>query len=234
MSKTLNVNYVCKECGHVDIVKKTKKQQAFFIAKAGIKGILLAIMIGFALMGFIGTIQFFQEVDMNDIEYFFYGGDSDDQESLFSLGNVWGAYLNFKVDHLSNGDQDILWHITKNITHDPCYQEDGEYYYNNKTVLCVTEAIYDHLVSTIEYEEGNAQDPIRTYYEGSGDCDEMTTLYVALLASHFIDAKIQCTNVHCWAILSYDDYLIKSDIAKGYYRVTKNGTTITEKEEEDG
>ena len=75
--------------------------------------------------------------------------------------------------------------------------------------------IADQMIDgTFDYESGSNTNPIDIWKDKKGDCDEMSSLYIALLKSSGINSMLQCTSNHCYTIIKLEDMNILADLTK--------------------
>lgn len=180
--------YVCELCGN-------SKYPSY-----GIRAFLWNFLVFFSLTillicGLIGSLSI-----MNAISTNYYS-----PQSFFSVGGLWSEPLNV----FSNYEKDLhleLKEISLNLTKG-C---DSDY---GRALL-----IYQYLVSTFEYEEGSNLHPMQIWEEKSGDCDEISYLYISLLKTLDIDASMQCELQgglgHCYSIVKLENKLILVDVVQ--------------------
>ncbi len=87
-----------------------------------------------------------------------------------------------------------------------------------KTDKCKARKLYDILVDEWNYERGMDINPVNIFKEKSGDCDEMSILYIDLLEKLDIDAIIKCTPTHCWNVVKLEDKALHVDIVQFVFK----------------
>jgi hypothetical protein len=60
------------------------------------------------------------------------------------------------------------------------------------------EAIYDYVREHVEYKKGNIKGAVAALRDGSGDCEEMTSLFVAICRAQNIPARTVWVTDHCY------------------------------------
>ncbi len=60
------------------------------------------------------------------------------------------------------------------------------------------EAIYEYVRENIEYTEGNIKSAVRALKDGEGDCEEMTSAFIAMCRSIKVPARMVWVPDHCY------------------------------------
>lgn len=74
------------------------------------------------------------------------------------------------------------------------------------------EAIYDATREKIQYKNGPLKGALRGLLDGTGDCEELTSLFVALCRASNIPARTVWVTGHC-----YPEFYLVDDQGKGYW-----------------
>lgn len=67
------------------------------------------------------------------------------------------------------------------------------------------EKIYDHVRETVKYENGKLKGALAALREGTGDCEELTSLFIALCRSNGIPARTVWVPDHCYPEFYLED-----------------------------
>jgi hypothetical protein len=82
---------------------------------------------------------------------------------------------------------------------------------------CKARKIYESL-SKFEYEPGTEINPEKVWTDKSGDCDEISYLFMSLLKTEGIKSKMQCNHNHCWLIIFLQDKKILVDAVNNIWK----------------
>jgi hypothetical protein len=74
------------------------------------------------------------------------------------------------------------------------------------------EAIYDLTREKVEYKAGELKGAARALQDGTGDCEELTSLFIALCRNNRIPARMVWVHEHC-----YPEFYLVDDKGKGYW-----------------
>jgi hypothetical protein len=74
------------------------------------------------------------------------------------------------------------------------------------------EAIYDWVREHIEYREGDLKGALQALADGTGDCEEMTSLFIALCRASRIPARTVWVPGHC-----YPEFYLEDEHGNGYW-----------------
>ncbi len=74
------------------------------------------------------------------------------------------------------------------------------------------EAIYDATRERVEYKNGPLKGALRALNDGTGDCEELTSLFIALCRASGIPARSVWVPDHC-----YPEFYLVDDAGKGYW-----------------
>lgn len=74
------------------------------------------------------------------------------------------------------------------------------------------EQIYDYVRDHVEYVEGSLKDASDALRDGKGDCEEMTSLFVALCRNARVPARMVWVPDHC-----YPEFYLEDAEGKGYW-----------------
>ena len=74
------------------------------------------------------------------------------------------------------------------------------------------EAIYDWVREHIEYKNGSFKGALAALNDGDGDCEEMTSLFIALCRANTIPARTVWVHGHC-----YPEFYLADAEGKGYW-----------------
>lgn len=74
------------------------------------------------------------------------------------------------------------------------------------------EAIYDLIRAKIEYKEGPAKSAVKALTDGTGDCEELTGLFIALCRQQKIPARSVWVKGHC-----YPEFYLVDDQGEGHW-----------------
>ena len=74
------------------------------------------------------------------------------------------------------------------------------------------EAIYDLTREKVEYKAGELKGAARALQDGTGDCEELTSLFIALCRNNRIPARMVWVHEHC-----YPEFYLVDDEGKGYW-----------------
>lgn len=74
------------------------------------------------------------------------------------------------------------------------------------------EAIYDWVREHVEYQEGKLKGALAALRDGTGDCEEMTSLFIALCRANRIPARTVWVPDHC-----YPEFYLEDADGKGYW-----------------
>ncbi|MBU0958264.1 MAG: transglutaminase-like domain-containing protein [Nanoarchaeota archaeon] len=116
---------------------------------------------------------------------------------ILTMGGFRSSIGNFMNNFQSSEElSKVAFNLTKGCTDDECKAK----------------KIYEHLkpFSSIAGEE--RMNPLEIWESGYGDCDELITLYMALLKELNIKSKMVCDTTHCWSRLRIDGKKILVDI----------------------
>ena len=82
----------------------------------------------------------------------------------------------------------------------------------DKTGWDKVEAIYDATRERVEYKNGPLKGALRALIDGTGDCEELTSLFIALCRASGIPARSVWVPDHC-----YPEFYLVDDDGKGYW-----------------
>lgn len=74
------------------------------------------------------------------------------------------------------------------------------------------EAIYDLIRSKVKYEEGPLKGAVKALQDGTGDCEELTSLFIALCRQQRIPARTVWVSGHC-----YPEFYLVDEDGKGHW-----------------
>lgn len=74
------------------------------------------------------------------------------------------------------------------------------------------EAIYDWVREKVEYKKGPLKGAIRSLADGTGDCEELSSLFIAICRASNIPARIVWVPDHC-----YPEFYLEDREGKGYW-----------------
>ncbi len=74
------------------------------------------------------------------------------------------------------------------------------------------EAIYDWVRDHVEYKNGDLKGAVAALKDGTGDCEELTSLFVALCRANRIPARCVWIPEHC-----YPEFYLQDDSGAGYW-----------------
>jgi Transglutaminase-like superfamily len=74
------------------------------------------------------------------------------------------------------------------------------------------EAIYDLTREKVEYKAGELKGAARALQDGTGDCEELTSLFIALCRNNRIPARMVWVHEHC-----YPEFYLVDDKGKGHW-----------------
>jgi hypothetical protein len=74
------------------------------------------------------------------------------------------------------------------------------------------EAIYDLIRTKLEYKEGPNKSVVKALADGTGDCEELTGLFIALCRQQKIPARAVWVKGHC-----YPEFYLTDDKGEGYW-----------------
>ena len=74
------------------------------------------------------------------------------------------------------------------------------------------EAIYDMVRDKVEYKEGNIKSAKQALKDGYGDCEEMTSLFIAMCRSVKVPARMVWVPDHC-----YPEFYLQDDEENGHW-----------------
>lgn len=74
------------------------------------------------------------------------------------------------------------------------------------------ESIYDYVRDNVEYREGRLKGALAALRDGQGDCEEMTSLFVALCRASDIPARMVWVPDHC-----YPEFYLEDDQQQGHW-----------------
>lgn len=184
-----DITYVCERCGNIGLRKKS----AWRTAKRVMRSTLFGLILIFAIVGVLGIYNVFV------------GEAYDSPDLMFSVGGLNSGIRNFLSIFQSSSYFD---EIAKNITKD-CPYAVGT---NNQDPECQIKEVYIYLEKNFKYVEGTEVDPIKIWEQKHCDCDECSALQNAILKSLGITARLQCSQNHCWSIISLNGKKIKADL----------------------
>lgn len=196
--------YVCDHCGHIKVEKPTWKKRLKVFGLA-----LVFIYMGvFTLTGTASMVQLFRIGELENM--FTEGFDHDDTESLWSHANFYALVADTYSRFVTTEDQAYFRnYVMENTAECDALEDPTE---------CRIKTLYDFLVQNFEYEIGTKLDARSLIEDREGDCDEMAFLYITLLHSIDVDAKMQCNLTHCWSIVKYKGTETKADLTKFVWR----------------
>ena len=74
------------------------------------------------------------------------------------------------------------------------------------------EAIYDLTREKVEYKNGELKGAAKALIDGTGDCEELTSLFIALCRNHRIPARMVWVHEHC-----YPEFYLVDGKGKGHW-----------------
>lgn len=74
------------------------------------------------------------------------------------------------------------------------------------------EAVYDWVQANIKYENGNLKGALAALKDGTGDCEELSSLFIALCRAKGIPARIVWVPEHCYA-----EFYLTDENGNGYW-----------------
>ncbi len=74
------------------------------------------------------------------------------------------------------------------------------------------EALYDHARDKVEYKNGPLKGAVRALKDGFGDCEELSSLFIAMCRASGIPARTVWVPGHCYA-----EFYLEDDKGKGYW-----------------
>ena len=74
------------------------------------------------------------------------------------------------------------------------------------------EAIYDKVREKVQYKEGALKGALRALLDGTGDCEELTSLFIAMCRAVNIPARSVWVDGHC-----YPEFYLTDSEGKGYW-----------------
>ena len=74
------------------------------------------------------------------------------------------------------------------------------------------EAIYEYVRDNIEYTEGNIKSAVRALKDGKGDCEELTSVFIAMCRSIKVPARMVWVPDHC-----YPEFYLVDDSGTGHW-----------------
>ncbi|MCE9604538.1 MAG: transglutaminase-like domain-containing protein [Planctomycetia bacterium] len=74
------------------------------------------------------------------------------------------------------------------------------------------EGIYDWVREKVEYKKGPLKGALRSLQDGNGDCEELSSLFIAVCRSSGIPARIVWVPDHC-----YPEFYLEDESGKGYW-----------------
>ena len=74
------------------------------------------------------------------------------------------------------------------------------------------EAIYEFVRENVEYKEGEIKSAVQALKEGSGDCEELTSLFIAMCRATKIPARMVWVPDHC-----YPEFYLEDDEGQGHW-----------------
>jgi hypothetical protein len=80
-----------------------------------------------------------------------------------------------------------------------------EVYDENLPAWKRVEAIYDHVRDTVEYRNGKLKGALAALKDGSGDCEELSSLFIALCRANDIPARTVWVPDHCYPEFYLED-----------------------------
>ena len=75
-----------------------------------------------------------------------------------------------------------------------------------------TEAIYDHVREAVEYKNGPLKGAVRALRDGYGDCEELSSLFIALCRASDIPARTVWIPGHC-----YPEFYLVNEEGEGHW-----------------
>jgi transglutaminase-like putative cysteine protease len=178
------VKNICPNCNHIELEKKT-------IIKTLLKiphGVFIGLLLSTSILGTLALYNFIQE------------GIYENPNMLISIGGTWATSYNvLSMLQDKNDFRELAKNITKECTDN----------------YCKTKKLYDYMTEEFNYDWGEeALFPKKILQEKEGDCDELSYLYMTLLKSLNINARLSCSATHCWSIIKLEDKLIMADITQ--------------------
>ncbi len=75
-----------------------------------------------------------------------------------------------------------------------------------------TEAIYDWVRENVKYQNGDLKGALAAMRDGTGDCEELTSLFIAMCRINKIPARTVWVPGHC-----YPEFYLEDDAGQGYW-----------------
>ena len=75
-----------------------------------------------------------------------------------------------------------------------------------------TEAIYDWVREKVKYVNGPLKGALKALEDGTGDCEELSSLFIALCRNHKVPARLVWMPGHC-----YPEFFLENDQGKGFW-----------------
>lgn len=187
------IDYNCKVCGHIELKEKNWKTKIWGV----VRPFLVVIFLLNFTIGSMGIYNFIQ------------GNVLEKPDKILSIGQMYSFIVNIRSNFQFAETEEKLNNISNELVK------------NCNTDLCKATTIFKYL-HKFDYNEENTIDlnPIRTWEERSGDCDQMSYLLIVLLQQQGIDAMIDCNNNHCWSLISLEEKEIVADLTM--YRWIEN------------
>lgn len=182
------IDYKCKECGHTELKKKNWRTKSWAV----IRPFFVVVFVFNFMVGSMGIYNFLQT------------NVYENPDRILSIGQAYSFVVNIQSNFQFGEREKMLLDMIDEINID-CDNDER----------CEALTIFNHL-SSFKYREGNATDldPIITWEEKKGDCDQMAYLFLLLLKEKNINAMIDCNHNHCWTLISLDEKSIIADITK--------------------
>ena len=82
----------------------------------------------------------------------------------------------------------------------------------SKSAWEMVEGIYDWVREHVEYQNGKLKGALKALEDGTGDCEELTSLFIALCRANNIPARTVWVPGHC-----YPEFYLEDDEGQGYW-----------------
>lgn len=186
------IQYICSECNHVEFKEKSWKKR---IKNSSI--FTLKVIIGvFTMIGILAVYN--TSIDNNYLTW-------NHQLTMGGLGSFFMNNFGQIGVNKSNSKEFLI--IAENLSK------------GCSTNTCKSKKIYNYITQNFVYEVGSDMNPMDIWRDKSGDCDELSLLYLTLLREINIDSYTQCNSNHCWNIIHTDEKTIVVDLVNSYWEI---------------